>query len=263
MQSERKKRVAALADIKLLVTAGAPAASEKADAPRISTHKNKGNHGGHPSKSQPRKAIHVPAPERQDKARPDDGSPATSATSTENDDALLFRRAMASVERINTSQRAVLPAHTLEAPDILRQRRRHASGVDRPAPAAALSDHFAPALPNLAEGWFLRAGHGPDVLKKLKSGKWPVQASLDLHGSTLEDARERLDRFLHACLTHSLRCVLVVHGKGYGSDEGEPVLKAAVRRWLAQLSDVIAYAESDPAHGGSGALQVLLKPQPR
>src|SRR5690606_33223289 len=112
-----------------------------------------------------------------------------------------FRRAMANVQRMQPTQRTPWRPVLADAPDILRQRREHAVGKDQ-APLATLSDGFMPAEPSEGEGHFLRPNHGPDVIKNLKLGKWPIQASLDLHGATLEDARERLDRFLHSCITH-------------------------------------------------------------
>src|SRR3546814_8197526 len=90
---------------------------------------------------------------------------------------------------------------------------------------------------------FVRAGCGPDLPRDLKRGKWPMQASLDLHGSTQDEARTRLDQFLQSCLTHRIRCVQIVHGKGFGSKNGAPVLKESVRRWLTQFESVLAYVE--------------------
>ena len=52
----------------------------------------------------------------------------------------------------------------------------------------------------------------------------------------------------------------VVHGKGLGSPGREPVLKARVKSWLVQRSEVLAFTHARPADGGHGALLVLLKP---
>jgi DNA-nicking Smr family endonuclease len=53
--------------------------------------------------------------------------------------------------------------------------------------------------------------------------------------------------------------VRIVHGKGYGSKDGEPVLKQTIRRWLTQMEAVSAYAECSERDGGAGAVQVLLQ----
>jgi len=174
-------------------------------------------------------------------------------------DIALFRRAMALVTPIKDTRRAFLPSIPAEAAEILRQRRERATGEDSPAPLRVLSDQFHPASPSGDDSSFVRGGHGPDLLKGLRKGKWPVEASLDLHGSTLEQARARFDRFLQSCLAHQIRCVRIVHGKGYGSRDGEPVLKQTVRRWLRQLDAVQAYSECAEHEGGAGAVHILLR----
>lgn len=106
---------------------------------------------------------------------------------------------------------------------------------------------------------FVKAGCGPDLIKGLKRGKWPIGASLDLHGATLDEARTRLDEFLESCITHQIKSVRVVHGKGYGSKDGASVLKHNVRRWLTQISAVLAYVECADQDGGAGAVHILLR----
>lgn len=93
-------------------------------------------------------------------------------------------------------------------------------------------------------------------LKKLKRGKFPIEAELDLHGMRRDEARRALLEFIK----HSRGCrtVRIVHGKGYGSN-GEPILKAKVRSWLVQIPEVLAFCETKPVDGGSGALIALLK----
>jgi DNA-nicking Smr family endonuclease len=57
--------------------------------------------------------------------------------------------------------------------------------------------------------------------------------------------------------------VRIIHGKGLGSVNREPVLKNKVRNWLIQKDEVLAFCQATPAEGGSGALMVLLKSQER
>jgi DNA-nicking Smr family endonuclease len=54
--------------------------------------------------------------------------------------------------------------------------------------------------------------------------------------------------------------VRIIHGVGYGSRNGEPVLRSVVRSWLVQLDEVVAFCGAERAEGGHGALIVLLKP---
>ncbi|CPR02669.1 Smr domain [Bordetella pertussis] len=58
---------------------------------------------------------------------------------------------------------------------------------------------------------------------------------------------------------HGIRCVRIVHGKGYGSQGLEPVLKDKARTWLVQKADVLAFSEAPERGGGAGALLVLLR----
>ncbi|WP_186728002.1 Smr/MutS family protein, partial [Vibrio sp. T20] len=52
------------------------------------------------------------------------------------------------------------------------------------------------------------------VFKKLRLGKYPIQAKLDLHRKTLKDARNEVLSFLRQCLRMDVRTVIIVHGKG-------------------------------------------------
>lgn len=128
----------------------------------------------------------------------------------------------------------------------------------------ALSDDFdVETLLDTDEGLaFRRPGVGPDVVRKLRRGVWSIQAQLDLHGLRRDEAREALGAFLREAQRHGLRCVRVVHGKGNGSPGRESVLRDKVRRWLAQKSEVMAYAQARASEGGAGALVVLLDGRP-
>lgn len=174
------------------------------------------------------------------------------------EDVQLFRRTMKTVTPIKNTRRRVLSLPPVAEAELLRQRREHAVGHE-PVRLPRASDHYSPAKVDDDDTHYLRPGYGPDVINGLKRGKWPITASLDLHGNTLEQARARLDRFLLTCIEHQIKCVRVVHGKGYGSRDGEPVLRQTVRRWLTQVAAVIAYVECAEYDGGAGAVQVLLQ----
>ena len=106
---------------------------------------------------------------------------------------------------------------------------------------------------------FARHGISSDTLRKLRRGHWVVQASLDLHGLRSDEARAAYTEFLKHCGHRELRCVRIIHGKGLGSVNREPVLKGKVRSWLVQKEEVLAFVEARNAEGGSGALMVLLR----
>ncbi len=132
---------------------------------------------------------------------------------------------------------------------------------EQQALADSLSDYYIPAhdLETGEELLYLRDGHSPDILSKLRRGHWVIQAAIDLHGLISDEARLYVATFLNDCKKRGIRCVRIVHGKGLGSRNREPVLKHKLRGWLMQRDEVIAYAEARKQDGGSGAVIVLLK----
>ena len=115
------------------------------------------------------------------------------------------------------------------------------------------------ALESGEELSYLRDGLSREVLRRLRRGHWVVQANLDLHGMNRVAAADAVAAFLRASRARGARCVRIVHGKGLGSRNREPVLKAKLRKWLPQRDEVLAFCQAPAAHGGSGALLVLLK----
>jgi DNA-nicking Smr family endonuclease len=102
-------------------------------------------------------------------------------------------------------------------------------------------------------------GVGPDVVKKLRKRHWPVEDELDLHGLTRDMARRHFDNFVRRSSKRGIRCVRIIHGIGYGSVGGEPVLRGMVHSWLVQTEGVLAFCAAGRADGGHGALIVLLR----
>ncbi|VVE66734.1 DNA mismatch repair protein MutS [Pandoraea anapnoica] len=125
----------------------------------------------------------------------------------------------------------------------------------------SLSDEFDPeALLDTDDRLsYRRPGISHDAVLKLQRGDWVVQAQIDLHGMRRDEAREALSAFLHDAVKRGLRCIRVIHGKGLGSANREPVLKDKVRGWLAQKNEVLAWAQAQGRDGGGGALVVLLQ----
>lgn len=106
---------------------------------------------------------------------------------------------------------------------------------------------------------YRRTGLGPDVVRKLRRGDWTVTAQIDLHGLRVDEAREAIAEFLKECVRFEKRCVRIIHGKGLGSANRQPVLKEKVRRWLTQKEEVLAFTEARPNDGGSGVVLALLQ----
>ena len=150
------------------------------------------------------------------------------------------------------------PLRRPRAPAVARQRERDEAAVM----LEAISDEFdVESLLDTDDALsYRRADIGPEVVRKLRRGVWAIQAQLDLHGLRREEARERLNRFVHDARRAGFRCVRVIHGKGNGSPGREPVLKRKVQTWLVQKKEVIAFTQARASDGGNGALLVLLGP---
>lgn len=179
------------------------------------------------------------------------------------------QRAEADIFRSSIGQVAPLRAKAIDKAIHLPEQplpiARHHLADEQAALLESLSDEFTvDTLMDSDENLsFARPGVGPDVLSRLRRGNWVIQAQLDLHGYRRDQAREALGEFLRQSRKRGIRCVRVIHGKGLGSVNKEPVLKHKVRNWLAQKDEVMAFCQARAADGGAGALVVLLKSSER
>ena len=107
---------------------------------------------------------------------------------------------------------------------------------------------------------FKRPGIQHGVYKKLRMGRYDIDARLDLHRMTVKQAREEVKQFIDEAGKLGLRTLLILHGKGQRKVELEntAVLKGYVNHWLQQLEMVQAFHSAQPVHGGTGAVYVLL-----
>ena len=99
-------------------------------------------------------------------------------------------------------------------------------------------------------------------LDDLRSGRFAIQAHLDLHGLTLDRARLVVDAFIQESVRAGYSCVRVVHGRGRHSGDKRPLMKENVERWLSQrrlARFVLAYTSARLEDGGGGAVYVLLR----
>ena len=103
---------------------------------------------------------------------------------------------------------------------------------------------------------FVRNGYPPKILRQLRRGSWRVEDSLDLHGMDRIAAERAVGDFVGRAQQRGLECVCIVHGRALGR---EPVLKGMLRGWLTARGEVLAFSPAPPAHGGAGAVLVLLR----
>ncbi|MDB4942573.1 MAG: Smr domain protein [Labilithrix sp.] len=101
----------------------------------------------------------------------------------------------------------------------------------------------------------------PDLVRSLRRGMLPIDATLDLHGKSAEAAQAALVEFLRTMRSRGERCVLVIHGKGE-RHPGGGVLRGEISAWLSQgksRDHVAAYATARDDDGGEGAIYVALR----
>lgn len=163
------------------------------------------------------------------------------------EDATLFRAAVGAVQPL-AEQNRVEP---YRAP-----RRVKLNAV---VPGSEIPDTLSDFSAEAAPDTYLSNGLSRMTLRKLKRGAWPIQDRLDLHGHDRDAARRLLQEFLYEAQQQSLRCVLVIHGKGMNSQHGEGILRKLTRHWLIQHAQVLAYCDAPAQEGGSGAALLLLR----
>lgn len=160
----------------------------------------------------------------------------------------LFQQAVEGVTPITPSNRIPPPVPARRVPS-------RSTATPSPVIPDNFSDHGASDITPTS---FLRSGLTRMTLRKLRRGQWPIEDTIDLHGSTSDEARRLLVEFLHHALHHGLRCVNVIHGKGWRAEGGEGILKVRVRHWLTQYPQVLAFCEAPANAGGGGAVWLLL-----
>ena len=122
-----------------------------------------------------------------------------------------------------------------------------------------LSDQFVIDVGAEDELYWARDGVQESQMRKLKAGQVPFEGSLDLHGMSVEKARETLWAFLEEATRLEIRCVRVTHGKAVRLDGKRPMIKSHVNTWLRQHTQVLGFTSCQPRHGGAGAVYVMLK----
>lgn len=105
---------------------------------------------------------------------------------------------------------------------------------------------------------FVRPGVQNRLFQELRRGHIKPEDMLDLHGLRVAEARPILAQFLAHAKKHRLRVIHIIHGKGFGSEGQQPILKQKINQWLRQRDEVLAFCSAPRFDGGTGAVYVLL-----
>lgn len=95
--------------------------------------------------------------------------------------------------------------------------------------------------------------------RAMRRGGIALEARLDLHGLTQQEAHAALSRFVERQAAEGKRKLLVITGKG---SKGCSPLRANLPRWCAEpplCGHILALRPAAPQHGGAGAWYVVLR----
>jgi DNA-nicking Smr family endonuclease len=177
----------------------------------------------------------------------------TSGKAMKDDDSKLFREAIAGATPLAQDRKE--PGHP---------RPRPRAAFRRADERAVLDETLIHQAADLGvetgdEIVFCRPGVSDEILRDLRRGRFAIEEELDLHGLISTEARHAVRDFLANATARHRRCVRIIHGKGRGSGPRGPVLKKSVNLWLRKHDAVVAFCSARSAHGGTGAIYVLLK----
>lgn len=170
------------------------------------------------------------------------------------DDKQLFRQAMRGVKPLVTTDKIPLI------------RRASINTAYRRQQAQKLTEQLKTKLsiPNTITADAIMAYRQPGVSarqwQQLKQGSLAIEATLDLHGFTVDKALLALESFFTQASEYQWRVIRIIHGKGHTSTANSaPALKNAVYAFLQAHTELIAFHSAPAAAGGNGAVLVLLK----
>lgn len=194
----------------------------------------------------------------------DDGVLLSESAAPETDpetDRALFEAAMADVERIpqNICAKQNFQKSDVAGPDKTDESETllHLEELIKTGKGFVVAD-----TPEYVEGIGYNVNR--EVTKRLHNGEFSIQGHIDLHGLTVESARETFENFLKESISTGKRMVLIVHGRGLSSP-AKPILKTKVIKWLTTgpwRKWVMAFTSARWCDGGAGATYVLLRKRP-
>lgn len=114
------------------------------------------------------------------------------------------------------------------------------------------SDEFEPNLESNGPMKYVREDVDSFEAKLLRRGEYTPELILDLHGLKQQESKLEIAALISACHKQHVHCVCIIHGIG------NHILKTKVPHWLVQHPDVMAFHQAPLAHGGNGALLVLI-----
>jgi DNA-nicking Smr family endonuclease len=145
-----------------------------------------------------------------------------------------------------------------DAGDAPREKPKRRAASAAPPPPPAIAPPKPPPLARLDRR----------MKQKVARGRHEIDARIDLHGMTQNEAHGALVRFLGRAQRDGARMVLVITGKGArNAAAADPygergVLKRQVPLWLESVElrpFIVGFEEAGRRHGGEGAIYVRVR----
>ena len=105
----------------------------------------------------------------------------------------------------------------------------------------------------------IKSGLSKKNIRELRSGRFQIETSLDLHGYRVIEAERVFFNFILRCLSLNIRNILVITGKG---NDGNGKIKRNLPIWLndPKVSQfVYVYSFASKKDGGEGAYYIRLR----
>jgi len=177
-----------------------------------------------------------------------------------NDDAWLWGEATKDVQPLSASQKGEYNA--------LKGAQAQLSSAKKPNHSEKFAENSTPQI-NQKLNMQGSAEMDKRTARRLKRGKFSIDARLDLHGFSQAQAYDAINSFIPNMYHQGKRCILIITGKGASKSGRTPlenykpgVLKQKTPGWLNEghlQQYILKVQDARPEHGGAGALYVLLR----
>lgn len=100
--------------------------------------------------------------------------------------------------------------------------------------------------------------------RKINRQKLPIDATIDLHGMSINQAERAVVDFVQTCYSQQQTCLLIITGKGSPASEITTIRNnfAEFMRNPTIASLIISYTQAGRSHGYQGAYYVILRKMP-
>jgi len=84
-----------------------------------------------------------------------------------------------------------------------------------------------------------------------------IEAEIDLHGLTKEEAKMALENFLSEAKKNKYKKIRIITGKGLHSQSGQGILNQYIRKAIENKG--LKYSDAKLCEGGSGAIDIWMR----